>query len=62
MWSSPYSMRGNQVPVSATRWQHGSQICFTTFYLLKSNKKNAENSTTTKAREKINTDLESSEF
>jgi hypothetical protein len=25
------SMRGNQLPVSAARWLHGSQICFTTF-------------------------------
>ncbi len=25
------SKRGNQLPVSAARWQHGSQICFTTF-------------------------------
>jgi hypothetical protein len=38
------------VPVSAARWQHGSQIC--NFYLVK-NPKIAENSTTTKAREKI---------
>jgi hypothetical protein len=24
-------MRGNQLPVSADRWQHGSQICFGIF-------------------------------
>ncbi len=24
-------MRENQLPVSATRWQHGSKICFATF-------------------------------
>ncbi len=24
-------MRGNQLSVSAARWQHGSQICFATF-------------------------------
>ncbi len=24
-------MRGNQLSVSAMRWQHGSQICFATF-------------------------------
>jgi hypothetical protein len=23
--------RKNQLPVSVTRWQHGSQICFVTF-------------------------------
>ncbi len=28
-------MRGNQLPVSPTRWQHGSQICFATFNELK---------------------------
>jgi hypothetical protein len=43
-------MRGNQLPVSAARWQHDLQICFATFI--------AYNSTTTKAREKISTDLE----
>jgi hypothetical protein len=25
------TMRGNHLPVSAARWQHGSQICFETF-------------------------------
>jgi hypothetical protein len=25
------SMRGNQLPVSAARWQHGSQARFATF-------------------------------
>jgi hypothetical protein len=43
-------MRGNQVHVSAARWQHGLQICFATFI----NKKHKidNNSTTSKAREK----------
>jgi len=27
------SMRENQLPVSATLWQHLSQICFATFIL-----------------------------
>jgi hypothetical protein len=27
-------MRGNQLPVSDTRWQHGSQLCLATFSLL----------------------------
>jgi hypothetical protein len=46
-------MRGNQLPVSAARWQHWSQIFFAFF---------AKNSTTTKAREKIKIDLEPLEF
>jgi hypothetical protein len=25
------TMKGNQLPVSDTRWQHGSQQCFATF-------------------------------
>jgi hypothetical protein len=50
-------IRVNQLPVSVTRWQHGSQICFVT-YLVK-NHKIANNSTATKAGEKISTDLES---
>ncbi len=41
----------NQLPVSVTRWQHGSQICFANFYLVKIHKI-VNNSTTTKAREK----------
>ncbi len=52
-------MRINQLPVYATRWQHGSQICFATFI---DKNKIANNSTTTKAREKVSTDLESLEF
>ncbi len=28
-------MSGNQLPDSAARWQHGSQICFATFILCK---------------------------
>ncbi len=49
-------MRGNQLPVSANRWQHGSQIHFWNLYFL-NNHKIAKNSTTTKAREKISTDF-----
>jgi len=48
------------LPVSATSWQHCSQM-FCNFYAVK-NHKIAKNSTTTNAREKISTDLESSEF
>jgi hypothetical protein len=52
----------NHVPVSVAKLQHGSQIClFCNIYLIKNNKI-ARNSTTTKAREKISTDLESPEF
>ena len=50
-------MRGNQLPVSAARWQHGYQICFANFI-----GQTAKNPTTTKAKEKISTDLESLEF
>jgi hypothetical protein len=50
-----------QLPVSVARWQHGSQICFATFYIVE-NHKIAKNSATTKAREKMSTDLESLEF
>jgi hypothetical protein len=52
-------MRGNQLPFSAARWLRGSQICYANFtkYL-----KIANNSTNTKAREKISTYLESLEF
>jgi hypothetical protein len=54
-------MRGNQLPVSAARWHHSSQICFVTFSL--KNNKIVKNSTiTTKARETIITDLESLEY
>jgi hypothetical protein len=53
-------MRGNQLPVSATRRQLGSQICLATFIFAK-NHKIAKNSTTTKAIEK-STDLDSLEF
>ncbi len=42
-------MRGNQLPVSATRWQHGYQIYFET-YLLKIHKIDFKNSTINKAR------------
>jgi hypothetical protein len=41
------------------RWQHGSQLCFATFFC--ENHKIAKNSTTTKAKEKISTDTESLE-
>ncbi len=37
----------NQLPVSATRWQQGSKICFATFIQWK-----ITTSTTTKVREK----------
>jgi hypothetical protein len=43
------------------RWQHGSQMCVFNFNLVK-NYKIAKNSTTTEAREKISTDLESFNF
>jgi hypothetical protein len=46
-------MRGNQLPVSATKWQHGSQICFATFILQNITKILKKNSTATKNREKI---------
>ncbi len=54
-------MRGNQLPTSAIRWQHGSQICFATFIYRKI-KKIVKNLTATYACEKISTDLESLEF
>jgi hypothetical protein len=54
-------MRANHQPVSATRGQHVLADMFCNFYLVK-NHKIAKNSTTTKAREKISTDLESLEF
>jgi len=43
------SLRGNQLPVSDARWQHGSQLCFCNFYKVK-NHKIAKNSTTIKAK------------
>ncbi len=52
------SKGGNQLPVSAARWQHGSQVCSANFYLVKTHKI-TKDSTTTKARETMNTDLES---
>ncbi len=54
LWIQP------QMPVSAARWQHGSQICFATF--LAKNHQIAKNSTITKAMEKISTDYRSIEF
>jgi hypothetical protein len=54
-------MRGNQLPVSAARWQHWSPDMFCNFYLVK-NQKIASDSATTEAREKMRTDLESLEF
>jgi hypothetical protein len=54
-------MRGNQLQVSATKWQQGRlPDLIRKFYLVK-NHKIAKNSTTTKARQK-STDLESLEF
>ncbi len=53
-------MRRNQLPVSAASCQHGSYICLK-INLVK-NHKIANNSATTEAREKISTNLESSEF
>jgi hypothetical protein len=50
------TIRIHQLPMSVTRWQHGFQICFVT-YLMKNNKI-ANNSTNTKVREKISTDLD----
>jgi hypothetical protein len=58
---SVITIRINQVPVSATRWQHGSQTCFATFIIMKNDKIN-NNSKTPEAREKIKTDLESLEL
>ncbi len=50
----------NQLSVSVTGWQHESQICFATFICEKY--KIANNSTITKAKERIVTDSESLEF
>jgi hypothetical protein len=44
-------MRGNQLPVSVARWQHGSQM-FCNFYFMKNNKI-AKNSMTNRARKKL---------
>jgi hypothetical protein len=44
-------MRGNQLPVSATRWQHGVQIFFATF-IYSNGHKIGKNSTTPEARGK----------
>jgi hypothetical protein len=54
------SMRGNQLPVSAARGQHGSHKCFATFILQK-NTKLLKTQQPLKL-EKISTDLESLEF
>jgi hypothetical protein len=54
-------MRMLQLPVSDRKWQHGAQICFATFIWRKTTKF-ANNSRATKAREKLSTDVESSEF
>ncbi len=43
-------IRGNQLPVSATGWQHVSQICFASLY---SEKSELKKSTTIKTTEKI---------
>jgi hypothetical protein len=48
------SVKGYQLPVSATRWQHWSWICFATFFG-KKNQKISNNQATTEAREKIRT-------
>jgi hypothetical protein len=44
-------MRGNQLPVSATGWQHGSLICFAIFM---KNHKIAKNSTSKVNISKVN--------
>ncbi len=59
-WQTEYCsyvviMRGNQLPVSAARWQDCSMICFATFILWKITKL-LKNLTTTKAWGKISTD------
>jgi hypothetical protein len=52
-------MRGNQLPVSAARWQHWPHICID-FYFVKHHKI-VNNSATNNAREKICKDLDSLE-
>jgi hypothetical protein len=54
---SASAMRGNQLPVSAARWQHGFWIC-----LAMKNYKIANDSATTKAGEKISRILKSSKL
>jgi hypothetical protein len=49
-------MRGSQLPLSAAWWQHGSQICFANFYLVKNHKFAKKNSTNTKSRVELDTD------
>jgi hypothetical protein len=60
MFVTCYPMRGNQLLVSATRWPGGPryilQLLFGENHII------AKNSTITKARENISTDLESLEF
>jgi hypothetical protein len=45
-------VKGDQLPVSDARWQHGSQLCFATFTWLKITKLLKKNSPITKPREK----------
>jgi len=52
-------IRGNQLPVSATGWQHVSQICFASLF---SEKSEFKKSTTIKTTEKISTVLGSLEL
>jgi len=52
-------MRGYQLPVSATRWQNWSQICFETFIWLK---KMLFTQQPLKLEKKISTYLETLEF
>ncbi len=54
--ASSLLMRINQLPLSAARWQHGSQIRFATFILWKITII-AKSSTNIKAREKIRTEF-----
>jgi hypothetical protein len=56
-------MRENQLPVSAARWEHWSQVpaMLCNFCFVK-NHKIADNSATAEAREKIGAHLESLEF
>jgi hypothetical protein len=54
-------MRGNQLPVFAARWQHGSQICFSNF-ILQNITKLLKTQQQLKLEKKVSTDLESLEF
>ncbi len=54
-------IRINHLPVSTTRWQHWSWICFATFIYRKVTKLQ-NNSETTEATEIIGTDLKFLEF